>query len=33
MAGGDGTGDAAVRLQRVLAADPATGNFRHVDAG
>ncbi len=29
----DGTRDAAARLQRVLTADPATGIFRHVDAG
>jgi urocanate hydratase len=29
---GYGTGDTA-RLERVLTADPATGIFRHVDAG
>ncbi len=29
----DGTKEAALRLQRVLTADPATGIFRHVDAG
>ena len=29
----DGTKEAASRLQRVLTADPATGIFRHVDAG
>ena len=29
----DGTKDAATRLDRVLTADPATGIFRHVDAG
>jgi urocanate hydratase len=29
----DGTPEAAERLQRVLTADPATGIFRHVDAG
>ncbi|MFQ5414121.1 MAG: urocanate hydratase [Phycisphaerae bacterium] len=29
----DGTAEAARRLQRVLTADPATGLFRHVDAG
>jgi urocanate hydratase len=29
----DGTQEAAARLQRVLTADPATGIFRHVDAG
>lgn len=29
----DGTKQAAARLQRVLTADPATGIFRHVDAG
>ena len=29
----DGTPQAAVRLQRVLTADPATGIFRHADAG
>jgi len=29
----DGTKEAAARLQRVLTADPATGVFRHVDAG
>jgi len=29
----DGTCEAAARLQRVLTADPATGIFRHVDAG
>jgi urocanate hydratase len=29
----DGTPEAAKRLKRVLAADPATGIFRHVDAG
>ncbi|MFQ5496042.1 MAG: urocanate hydratase, partial [Phycisphaerae bacterium] len=29
----DGTNEAAARLQRVLTADPATGLFRHVDAG
>ena len=29
----DGTPEAAVRLKRVLTADPATGIFRHVDAG
>ncbi len=29
----DGTPEAAQRLQRVLTADPATGVFRHVDAG
>ena len=29
----DGTPEAAKRLQRVLTADPATGIFRHVDAG
>ncbi len=29
----DGTPGAAARLQRVLTADPATGIFRHVDAG
>ena len=29
----DGTREAAVRLQRVLTADPAMGIFRHVDAG
>jgi len=29
----DGTKEAAARLKRVLAADPATGIIRHVDAG
>ncbi len=29
----DGTKEAAVRLQRVLTADPATGIIRHADAG
>jgi urocanate hydratase len=29
----DGTKGAAARLQRVLTADPATGIFRHLDAG
>jgi urocanate hydratase len=29
----DGTKEAATRLDRVLTADPATGVFRHVDAG
>ncbi|MEE9294800.1 MAG: urocanate hydratase [Phycisphaerae bacterium] len=29
----DGTADAARRLERVLTADPATGIFRHADAG
>jgi urocanate hydratase len=29
----DGTPEAAKRLQRVLTSDPATGIFRHVDAG
>jgi len=29
----DGTPEAARRLKRVLTADPATGIFRHVDAG
>ena len=29
----DGTREAVARLQRVLTADPATGIFRHVDAG
>jgi urocanate hydratase len=29
----DGTKEAAVRLERVLTADPATGIIRHVDAG
>ena len=29
----DGTDDADRRLERVLTADPATGIFRHVDAG
>jgi len=29
----DGTKDAAARLERVLTADPATGIFRHADAG
>ena len=29
----DGTKEAAKRLERVLTADPATGIFRHVDAG
>ena len=29
----DGTPEAAARLKRVLTADPATGLFRHVDAG
>ncbi len=29
----DGTPEAAARLKRVLTADPATGVFRHVDAG
>jgi urocanate hydratase len=29
----DGTPDAAIRLQRVLTADPGTGVMRHVDAG
>ena len=29
----DGTPQAALRLQRVLTADPAMGVFRHVDAG
>jgi urocanate hydratase len=29
----DGTDDAAVRLERVLAADPGTGVMRHADAG
>jgi urocanate hydratase len=29
----DGTDEAARRLERVLTADPATGVFRHVDAG
>ncbi len=29
----DGTPEAAARIKRVLTADPATGIFRHVDAG
>jgi urocanate hydratase len=29
----DGTGEAAVRLRRVLTTDPGTGVMRHVDAG
>ena len=29
----DGTKEAAARIERVLMADPATGIFRHVDAG
>lgn len=29
----DGTPEAAVKLQRVLTADPAMGLFRHIDAG
>jgi len=29
----DGTDDAARRLERVLTGDPATGIFRHADAG
>jgi urocanate hydratase len=29
----DGTADAAVRLERVLTADPGTGVMRHADAG
>ena len=29
----DGTREAAIRLERVLTADPATGIIRHVDAG
>ncbi len=29
----DGTPEAAARLERVLTADPATGLFRHADAG
>ncbi len=29
----DGTAEADVRLERVLTTDPATGVFRHVDAG
>jgi urocanate hydratase len=29
----DGTKEADVRLERVLTCDPATGIFRHVDAG
>ena len=29
----DGTDEAATRLERVLLCDPATGIFRHVDAG
>ena len=29
----DGTREAAMRLERVLTADPATGVIRHVDAG
>jgi urocanate hydratase len=29
----DGTKEAALRLERVLTADPAMGVFRHVDAG
>jgi len=29
----DGTKEAAARLERVLTADPATGIFRHADAG
>ena len=29
----DGTPEAAIRLKRVLTADPATGIIRHVDAG
>jgi urocanate hydratase len=29
----DGTAEAAVRLERVLTADPGTGVMRHVDAG
>jgi len=29
----DGTAEAEKRLQRVLTADPATGIFRHADAG
>ncbi len=29
----DGSNDAAVRLERVLAADPGTGVMRHADAG
>ena len=29
----DGSSDSAVRLQRVLTADPGTGVMRHADAG
>jgi urocanate hydratase len=29
----DGTADAAIRLERVLTADPGTGVMRHADAG
>ena len=29
----DGTDDAAIRIERVLAADPGTGVMRHADAG
>jgi urocanate hydratase len=29
----DGTADAAIRLERVLTNDPATGVMRHADAG
>jgi urocanate hydratase len=29
----DGTADAALRLERVLTADPGMGLFRHIDAG
>jgi len=29
----DGTAGAAVRLERVLTADPGTGVMRHADAG
>ena len=29
----DGTREAAIRLERVLTADPATGVIRHADAG
>ena len=31
--GGDGTPEAAARLERVLWNDPATGVMRHADAG
>ena len=29
----DGSDEAAIRLQRVLTSDPATGVIRHADAG